>query len=96
METRDYHADPNKKDPSAMDNVKHYLDDSKITALVKGQLLTQKGIDSLEIKVVTENGIVTLSGEVDEKSQISLAESVARKVDGVVSVVNRLVYENVA
>lgn len=79
-----------------METVKHYLDDSKITALVKGQLLTQKGIDSLDIKVVTENGVVTLSGEVDEQSQISLAENTVRKVDGVVAVVNRLVYENVA
>lgn len=96
MESQNYHTDPHKKEDSTMDNVKNYLDDSKITALVKGQLLTQKGIDSLDIKVVTENGIVTLSGEVEELSQISLAESVARKVDGVLSVVNRLVYENVA
>lgn len=96
MESQNYHADPHNKDQSTMETVKHYLDDSKITALVKGQLLTQKGIDSLDIKVVTENGVVTLSGEVDEQSQISLAENTVRKVDGVVAVVNRLVYENVA
>ena len=90
---QDYHSDPHKKEHSTMDNVKHYLDDSKVTAQVKGQLLGQKGIDSLDIKVVTENGVVTLSGDVDEQSQISLAESVARKVDGVVSVVNNLIYK---
>ena len=71
-------------------SMEHYVDDSKLTALVKSHFLTVKGLDSLDIKVITENGVVTLSGDVDNRSQSALAEQSAKQVDGVKSVVNTL------
>ena len=68
-----------------------YLDDAEVTAKVKGKFITQKGLDSLDIKVVTVDGTVTLMGDVDDKAQIGLAENVAREVEGVKRVDNKLV-----
>ena len=68
-----------------------YLDDSALTAKVKGKILTQKGLDSLDIKVVTVNGDVTLIGDVENAAQIGLAESVVKDVEGVKRVNNELV-----
>ncbi len=70
--------------------VGEYLDDAGITADVKGKFLAQKGLDSLDIKVVTVDGTVTLMGDVDNSSQISLAENVAKSVKGVRKVDNKL------
>ena len=68
-----------------------YLDDAAITAKVKAKFVGQKGLDSLDIKVVTVDGGVTLMGDVDSQSQIGLAESAARQVEGVRMVDNQLV-----
>ncbi len=67
-----------------------YMDDAAITAEVKGKLLAQKGLDSLDISVTTINGVVSLEGTTKEASQVGLAERVAREVDGVKSVKNHL------
>lgn len=71
-------------------SVGEYLDDAGITADVKAKFLVQKGLDSLDIKVVTVDGTVTLMGDVDNSSQISLAENVAKEVKGVRKVDNKL------
>lgn len=68
-----------------------YLDDAAITAKVKAKFVGQKGLDSLDIKVVTVDGGVTLMGDVDSQAQIGLAESAARQVEGVRMVDNQLV-----
>ncbi|SBW00126.1 putative Osmotically inducible periplasmic protein [uncultured delta proteobacterium] len=68
-----------------------YMDDAAVTTKVKGKFVGQKGLDSLDIKVVTVDGTVTLMGDVDDKAQIGLAEKVAREVKGVKAVDNRLV-----
>ena len=67
-----------------------YIDDASITAEVKAKFLTQKGLDSLDISVETIDGVVTLSGQVDNPAQVSLAEEVAKKVDGTAKVINKL------
>lgn len=67
-----------------------YIDDAAITTVVKGKFLGQKGLDSLDISVETNRGVVTLNGHVDNTSQIGLAENVAMEADGVRSVVNKL------
>lgn len=72
-------------------SVGEYLDDTAITAKVKAGILEEKGLGTLEIKVITVNGEVTLMGDVDSLSQVGLAESVAKRVGGVKSVSNRLV-----
>jgi len=38
------------------------MDDSAITSKVKSSLLQESGMQSIKIKVVTEKGVVTLSG----------------------------------
>lgn len=68
-----------------------YIGDSAVTAKVKSKFIAQKGLDSLDIKVVTVDGVVTLMGDVDSAAQAGLAEKVAKEVEGVVKVDNKLV-----
>lgn len=44
------------------------------------------------IGVSVRHGVVTLEGCLERRSEISVAEGLARRVDGVVAVVNRLTY----
>lgn len=67
-----------------------YIDDAAVTTVVKSKFLGQQGLDSLDISVGTVNGVVTLSGEVDNNAQIGLAESVAKEADGAKTIVNKL------
>ena len=67
-----------------------YIDDAAVTAEVKARILAQKGLDSLDISVETVKGEVTLTGEVENQEQISMAESSAAKVEGVKKITNRL------
>ena len=83
-------ANMERKGNDLAGSMENYVDDSKVTALVKGHFLNVKGLDSLDIKVITENGVVTLSGDVDNQSQSALAEQSAKQVEGVKSVVNTL------
>lgn len=71
-------------------SVGEYVGDAAVTAKVKSKFLAQKGLDSLDIKVVTVDGIVTLMGNVDTTAQAALAEKTAREVEGVIKVDNKL------
>ncbi|WP_406259832.1 CBS domain-containing protein [Actinacidiphila glaucinigra] len=42
--------------------------------------------------VSVHHGVVTLEGRLERRSEISVAEGLARRIDGVVAVVNRLTY----
>lgn len=65
--------------------------DTWITSQVRAQMLTQKGLESGSIRVVTENSIVYLMGIVS-REQAELAVSVARQVSGVTKVVKVFQY----
>jgi len=65
--------------------------DTWITTKVKSDMLTQKGLKSTQMKVVTENGIVYLMG-LTTPSQGRLAAETARKVAGVKKVVEVFEY----
>ncbi len=67
-----------------------YFDDSVITTAVKGNILGEKGLSSMEINVITKDGVVTLAGKTDTAEHSRLAESVTKKTDGVKRVVNNL------
>jgi osmotically-inducible protein OsmY len=67
-----------------------YADDSVITARVKAQFISVKGLKTMDIKVKTEGGVVTLRGEVEKQSQADLAGQVAGQVVGVKQVVNAI------
>jgi osmotically-inducible protein OsmY len=65
--------------------------DTWITAKVKANMLSEKGLHSGQIKVVTENKVVYLLGIVS-KHQAQLASDVARRVAGVQRVVTLFQY----
>ncbi len=66
------------------------VDDASVTAKVKAALMAESGVDSNKINVDTFNGRVTLKGEGLDKAQIDRAVHVARGVEGVKDVDNRL------
>ncbi len=66
------------------------VDDGVITSTVKSALLSDPGIKSLDIAVVTNQGRVQLSGFVDNQAQIDQAVALARKVDGVAGIDNEM------
>jgi hyperosmotically inducible protein len=66
------------------------IDDSVVTAKVKSALLSDPGVKSSDISVVTRKGEVQLSGYVDNQGQINRAIDVARRVEGVLRVGNEM------
>ena len=59
-------------------------------------LVTERGINARDLQVNAQNGVVTLSGKVEEKSDQERMMLVAMSVDGVRSVVSNLVVERPA
>ncbi len=76
----------------AKDNgpVGQYTDDSVITSKVKGKLLTDKYIRSSDISVVTNDGVVTLTGTVPTVEMRNRAIDIVRHTKDVkaVNVIN--------
>ncbi len=60
-----------------------YADDSAITAKVKTRLAREPGVNALKISVDTLNGVVILTGFVDNDTQREKAIAAARGVAGV-------------
>ena len=67
-----------------------YVSDATLTAKVKFALIDNASTDGLSIDVDTENAKVTLNGDVESAQVKELAGRIARNVDGVASVDNRL------
>jgi hyperosmotically inducible protein len=57
--------------------------DAWITTKVKTELMTTKGVPSTDISVTTNNGVVMLSGVLDNKAQVQKSVAVAKAVKGV-------------
>jgi hyperosmotically inducible protein len=70
------------------------IDDSIITAKVKSKLLADPDIKGFDLKVKTYKGDVQLSGFVDNQTQIDRAIVVARSVEGVKNVDNKMSLKN--
>ena len=68
----------------------HKRTDEEIAAAVVDRLGWNVSIPVGAIKVVVENGIVTLSGETDWHYQKDIAETEVRHLNGVVGVMNRI------
>lgn len=79
-----------EKIDSSMNKVGGFMDDSTITAKVKAALVDQESIKSTDISVETNNKVVTLSGFVESQAQAEQAVSVAKGVEGVTSVSDKL------
>ncbi|MDX5628440.1 MULTISPECIES: molecular chaperone OsmY [unclassified Brenneria] len=71
-------------------SVGSYADDTVTTSSIKAKLLADDIVPSRKVKVETHEGVVQLSGEVDNQAQVARAESIAKAVDGVKSVKNDL------
>ena len=66
------------------------IDDAAITAKVKTALIGEPGLKAMQIDVDTADGVVTLSGTVDSRTNVNRAVQLAQAVQGVKSVDNRL------
>jgi hyperosmotically inducible periplasmic protein len=76
--------------PAPSTTVGTQLDDSVVTTRVKSTLLGDADIKSFDIGVETRKGEVQLSGFVDNQTQIDRAIEIARGVEGVKSVTNKM------
>jgi hyperosmotically inducible protein len=66
------------------------LEDAAVTAKVKAALHAEKDVKSRDVDVETFQGKVVLKGRVPDRAQAERATAVARSVEGVKSVENRL------
>lgn len=66
------------------------IDDGVVTTKVKAALLSDSSINSSDIGAVTRDGVVQLSGFVDNQMQIDRATEVTRGVEGVKNVINEM------
>ena len=79
-----------QKVDSSMNKVGNFMDDSTITAKVKAALVDHDSIKSTDISVKTDKKVVTLSGFVESQAQAEEAVKVAKGVEGVTSVSDKL------
>ncbi len=66
------------------------IDDTAITTAIKGKYLADDTLKGLDISVETEQGVVTLTGSVQNDAARELATTIAQGVDGVIRVDNQL------
>ena len=66
------------------------VNDQVLETRVKTALIDSDSVKARNIEVEVRNGVVSLSGTVDSKSEASTAVGVARSVDGVKSVDSKL------
>ena len=81
---------PEAPKPEAKTTVGTEIDDSTVTTKVKSALLANEDVKSFDIKVETRKGEVQLSGFVDNQTQMDRAIAVARGVEGVKNVDNKM------
>ena len=67
-----------------------YIDDTVLTTRVKAAVFNEPSLKSAEINVETFKGVVQLSGFVDNQTAVERAGVVARSVEGVTRVENKL------
>ncbi|NBC98407.1 molecular chaperone OsmY [Atlantibacter hermannii] len=79
-----------QKIDNSMNKVGNFMDDSAITAKVKAALVDDENIKSTDISVETEKKVVTLSGFVESQAQAEQAVKIAKGVEGVDSVSDKL------
>lgn len=70
--------------------------DAALSEKVRQALVSEHGINARDLQVIAQNGVVTLSGKVEEKSDQERMMLVAMSVDGVRSVVSNLVVDRPA
>ena len=66
------------------------IDDTTILAQVKAKMIDDERVKARDVNVEVKKGVVTLLGWVDNDEEKRAAEQIARSVNGVVEVDNRL------
>lgn len=82
--------DAGQKIDNSASKVGNFMDDSAITAKVKAALVDEESVKSTDISVKTEEKVVTLSGNVESQDEAKKAVSIAKDVEGVSSVDDKL------
>ena len=77
-------------DAGADNSAGQIVDDTVITTKVKSALLADSDVKGLDVVVETSKGVVSLSGAVNNQTQIDRAAKIAGEVEGVHSVLNNL------
>jgi hyperosmotically inducible protein len=78
------------KAAAAADRTGVVVTDAAITSAVKAKLLADTTVGGLKIDVDTNDGVVTLTGDVASKAEANEAVRLARGTEGVRSVTNKL------
>lgn len=66
------------------------VEDAAITAKVKSAIIAEPGLSALRIDVDTKDGVVTMSGVVENATLKERATQIAQQVSGVQSVIDNL------
>ncbi len=90
VKTEEYGHDAKVKTENAAEKTGEVITDAAITSEVKTKFLAEPGVSGLDIHVDTNDGVVTLSGNVKSKAEAAKAMSIARDSKGVKRVVNHL------
>ena len=90
VKAEEYGHDAKVTSERAADKTGEVITDAAITTEVKTKFLAEPGVSGLNINVDTNNGVVTLSGNVKSKAEAAKAMSIARDSKGVKRVVNHL------
>ena len=78
--------DSGAQSSSSNQTVPGKVDDAWITTKVKSEFAANKGVKATDITVSTNEGVVTLSGNVATTKEKTRATAIAKKVKGVKSV----------
>jgi hyperosmotically inducible periplasmic protein len=78
----------NKRGKSTVEKAEETIDDISITTQVKIALLFHRTTNVLKMKVVTNNGIVTLSGIARDTAEKDLAGKLVNDIHGVKGLIN--------
>lgn len=76
--------------PSMGEKIAESIDDASITTQVKNALLSHKSTSMLATKVITQEGVVAISGEAGSDAEKSLVTKLATDVRGAKSVHNTM------
>lgn len=76
---------------SSSTSPKEVIKDSVITSKIKAKMATDKQVSAMHIKVETDkSGVVQLSGTAKSQAEVDRAVAIAREVEGVTSVENKI------
>lgn len=79
-----------EQDKEPMKAVGQYVDDSTITAKVKAKHAEDKMVSAMGVNVETKQGVVILSGDAKTSGEKERAEVLAKQVEGVKDVSNKI------